>query len=145
MSTTNPPPPSPTLPAPVTEERLRELVEQRGWTYFIDSDGSLGFFMRTDVYWLFLRDNILTVQARWHISLRPEQLSRLRLKLNDWHREQLLPKARVLQRGNRLWVIAEHPINYEYGASDAQLLLQLQCSVATSRDLFDHLLPTFHR
>lgn len=145
MSSANTPAPSPMLPASVTQDRLREIVEERGWTYFLDSDGDLGFFMRTDVFYLFLRNNVLTVRGRWHITLRPEQLSRLRMKLNDWHREQLWPKAYVIpsKNTNRLQVVTEHAIDYEAGANDAQLLQHLQCSIATNRDLFDHLLSAF--
>lgn len=132
-------------PQEVTQDRLREIVEEKGWTYFTDSDGDLGFFMRTDVFYLFIRNKVMTVRGRWHITLRPELLSRLRLRLNDWHRDKLWPKAYVLPSKNtgRLQVVTEVPIDYEYGANDAQLLQHLHCALATNRDLFETLMSAF--
>ena len=61
----------------------------------------------------------------------------LLLFLEGWHREYLWPKAyfhREAKGGLRL--VAEVNSDYEYGATDAQLVQQCMCALATTLQLF---------
>lgn len=132
-------------PQPITQERLIAIIEENGWSYFKDTDGDLGAFFHNDLFYFFINNERLIVRGHWHMSLRNEEMGRLRQRLNDWNHKKLWPKCyyQIQPQTDRLLVQSEVAVDYEYGANDAQLLQQLRCAIGTSRELFDHLLSAF--
>ena len=60
----------------------------------------------------------------------------LRDFLQAWHGEFLWPKAYVADQDEGDRVVAEVNADYEYGATDAQLVQQVMCALATTLQLF---------
>ena len=60
----------------------------------------------------------------------------LRDFLQAWHGEFLWPKAYVAEQLEGDRVVAEVNGDYEYGATDAQLIQQVMCALATTLQLF---------
>ena len=60
----------------------------------------------------------------------------LRDFLQAWHGEYLWPKAHVVDQEGGDRVVAEVNADYEYGATDAQLVQQVMCALATTLQLF---------
>jgi hypothetical protein len=138
--------PKATLP-PLTRERIEAVMKRKDWRYSIDSDGDLTGLWDANVFYFFIagqKKEILQVQSRWHkdlpINFRDEVLE----EVNEWHRTRLWPKGyvRVDDKG-RLWVMAEHIVDWEFGVTDDQLTLTINCAIATSLQLYQQMEEKF--
>jgi hypothetical protein len=138
--------PSP-RPSPLSRERIEAALKAENWSYQIDSDGDIGGIWLSNIFYFFLYGNdheILQVRGRWHqdlpINLRPQ----IREVIDDWHFAKIWPKAyTTVDDSGRLWVLAEHSVDWEHGVTDEQLRLTLRCSITTTLSLFEHLHDRF--
>ena len=72
-----------------------------------------------------------------------EQEAELNGLIEDWHRDRIWPKAFYAPTDDgTLRVMTEVNVDYEHGATDAQLLQQINCSIATQLSLYDHIRET---
>lgn len=131
--------PTDEVPTPISRDRLEEIFKQRGFHYFIDSDGDLGGDWDDHrFYFLFFgpQREILQVRAFYsrplHIEARPTVLS----VLDNFHRDKLFPKLYTRIEEDKLKVYAEHSCDYEHGATNAQIDLHLTCGISTSLEAF---------
>ncbi len=127
----------------VTRDRLLDLFEQNQWKYFVDNEGDLGGNWDDDQFYFLLRGSdseILHIQSMWHMTPRIDFLEDVRTFIEQWHREHLWPKCyhRISDEG-RIRVFCENTVDYEKGASDAQLLQQIRCALGTASGFYDEL------
>lgn len=124
---------------PITQERLGLLFDSEGWSWRIDGDGDLCGLWEGHLFcFRFLGDSreVLSIVAFMKQLVPAEYGDDLRDFLQAWHGEFLWPKSYAADRvdGNR--VVAEVNGDYEYGATDAQLVQQVMCALATTLQLF---------
>ncbi|MDR2114024.1 MAG: YbjN domain-containing protein [Bifidobacteriaceae bacterium] len=134
-------------PPALTQERLKEALQAEGWVYHIDADGDIGGLWDSNVFYFFCygkQGEILQIRGRWSQHLPIELRNSVRAVLDNWHFTKIWPKAytRVDDKG-RMWVLAEHTVDWEYGVTDEQLRLTLRCSITASVSLFRHLHKRF--
>ena len=77
------------LTPPISQERLIDLFKERGWHYFVDSDGDLGGTWDDDQFYFMLRGEnkeILHIQSLWHLSVPMDKIEEARAFIREWHR-----------------------------------------------------------
>ena len=124
---------------PITQERLGLLFDSEGWAWRIDDDGDLCGFWEGHLFcFRFLGDSreVLSIVAFMKQLVPLEYGEDLRDFLQAWHGEFLWPKAYVAEQLEGGRVVAEVNGDYEYGATDAQLVQQVMCALATTLQLF---------
>ena len=124
---------------PITQERLGLLFDSEGWSWRIDSDGDLCGFWEGHLFcFRFLGDSreVLSIVAFMKNLVPIEYGEDLRDFLQAWHGEFLWPKAYIADQDEGDRVVAEVNADYEYGATDAQLVQQVMCALATTLQLF---------
>jgi hypothetical protein len=133
--------------APLSRDRIEDVMKEQDWKYQIDDDGDLGGHWDNNYFFFFLygeEKEILQVRGRWHQSLPIERRADLRAILDEWHMNKIWPKAytRVDDSG-QLWVLAEHSVDWEFGVTNKQLSLTIRCAIMTSLSLFKELTKHF--
>jgi hypothetical protein len=140
------PGPTAALPA-LSKERIQDALRAEGWTFAIDSDGDIGGLWDANMFYFFTYGEdkeILQIRGRWHESLPIEMRPKVRDVLDDWHFAKIWPKAyTTVDDSGRLWVLAEHSVDWEHGVADSQLRLTLRCAIQTSLSLFRKLHERF--
>ena len=124
---------------PITQERLGLLFDSEGWAWRIDNDGDLCGLWEGHLFcFRFLGDTreVLSIVAFMKQLIPLEYGDDLRDFLQAWHGEFLWPKAYVAEQLEGDRVVAEVNGDYEYGATDAQLVQQVMCALATTLQLF---------
>ncbi|MDR2347419.1 MAG: YbjN domain-containing protein [Bifidobacteriaceae bacterium] len=141
--------PGASFPAPLTRDRVEAALKAEEWSYQIDSDGDIGGIWESNIFYFFLygdQREILQVRGRWHQDLPIELRAQVREVIDNWHFTKIWPKAyTTVDDSGRMWVLAEHTVDWEHGVSDDQLRLTLRCSITTTLSLFRHLQERFVR
>jgi hypothetical protein len=134
-------------PAPLSRDRIEEALRAEGWTFSIDSDGDIGGQWDSNGFYFFIygeQKEILQIRGRWHQSLPLDMRSQVRELLDDWHFTKIWPKGyTTVDDSGRIWVLAEHSVDWENGVTDEQLRLTLRCGITTSLSLFRRLEENF--
>ncbi len=129
---------------PVTQDRLKALLDSRGWSWFVDNEGDLGGMWDGNTFYFLLvggQKTILQVYGTFNRSISMDKLDDLREFILRWHREKLWPKIthRITDSGEiRLQV--ENTVDWEFGATDAQLLQQIDCALGTANGFYEALI-----
>ena len=85
----------------------------------------------------------MQVTARMAEEVPAEREDELASVIEDWHRDRIWPKAFYApSEAGPLRIMTEVNVDYEHGATDAQLLQHVNCAIATSLSLFDHIRET---
>ncbi|MDR1293359.1 MAG: YbjN domain-containing protein, partial [Bifidobacteriaceae bacterium] len=82
--------------APLTRDRIEEVMRLRDWNYSIDSDGDLTGNWDHNRFYFFLTGKdkeILQVQSRWRQDLPIDLRSDVLVAINEWHQTRLWPKG----------------------------------------------------
>ena len=129
--------------APLSQERLVALFQERQWRYFIDSDGDLGGVWDDATFYFVVSGahrEILRVWAQYPGTVEAAYLDQVRTVLDSRHRRSPWPTAsyRIDDEG-RIRVFASHAVDYEYGVSDLQLATHVDCAIGTVTGLFSDL------
>ncbi|MDR1428354.1 MAG: YbjN domain-containing protein [Bifidobacteriaceae bacterium] len=131
----------------LSRDRLEEVMTKRDWTYSIDRDGDLTGNWDYNTFYFFVTGNdkeILQVQSRWRQDLPLELRGEVLLAINEWHQTRLWPKGYIhVDDAGRMWVHAEHVVDWEHGVTTDQLTLTLNCAISTSLQLFEYLSERF--
>lgn len=132
---------------PICQERLIFLFDEKGWKSRVDDDGDLGGMWDGHMFFFRLageEKEILSIFSFMRGTYPRELRSDLLGHIEDWHRSKLWPKGYFQDApGDRLQVMAEVNVDYEHGATDAQLLQNLQCALATTLDFFESINDRF--
>jgi hypothetical protein len=141
--------PSPTVPRPVTTERIRLWCESQSYSYFIDNKGDLGGLWGNRgrvFFFLLLGDDkqFLQVRGYWTRRFTIERLPEVLELCNAWHVKRVWPVcyARVRDNGS-VHITAEVSTDVSCGATDAQLDLTLRLGLSTATAFFDELDETY--
>ncbi|MDR2347714.1 MAG: YbjN domain-containing protein [Bifidobacteriaceae bacterium] len=134
-------------PTALTRDRIEAALKAEEWSYQIDSDGDIGGIWESNIFYFFLYgqdEEILQVRGRWHQDLPIELRSEVREAIDSWHFAKIWPKAyTTVDDSGRLWVLAEHTVDWEHGVTDQQLQLTLRCAITTTLSLFHNLQDRF--
>jgi hypothetical protein len=132
---------------PLSKERIKDALQAEDWTFSVDSDGDIGGLWDSNVFYFFTygeEQEILQVRGRWHQDLPIELRGWVREMLDEWHFAKIWPKAyTTVDDAGRVWVLAEHSVDWEHGVSDDQLRLTIRCAITTSLSLFKQLRERF--
>ena len=131
---------------PISKERIEKIFDGQGWYYGRDDDDDVcGRCDGAPFFFLFMgqMNEILSVTSRMAEEVPMEQEAELNGVIEDWHRDRIWPKAFYAPTDDgTLRVMTEVNVDYEHGATDAQLLQQINCSIATQLSLYDHIRET---
>lgn len=127
----------------ISHERILSWLKDQGYTFFVDSDGDIGGIWNSRLFY-FLRFGtdleILQVRGLWNRDLTIERIAEVLNFCNDWNTERIWPKAYLRVRDDgMIEVLGEVSVDYEHGASAAQLDRTLRCGLSTAAMLFDAL------
>lgn len=133
---------------PLSQARIKSLLEADEMHYGIDADGDLGGWWDGHLFYFFLmgeQHEILTIRARWNRTISQENWSAMLEIANQQHAEQLFPHIALLRGDdNTMNVFAQHCVDYEHGVTDAQLRLHFQTAIRSTLRFFaklDELYP----
>ncbi len=133
--------------ARLSKERIAAAMEEAGWRFGYDEDGDLETGFEGGFYGLLVsgpEGEIFTIRGTWYPTLSGEQLGEAVSACVDWNRETLWPKTFPNVRDDGVVRLhTEHSVDYEHGATDEQLRLQLTCALRTSEGFFRHLNEVF--
>jgi hypothetical protein len=132
---------------PLSKERIKAALEAENWTFSVDSDGDIGGLWDSNVFYFFTygeQKEILQIRGRWHQDLPIELRAQVREALDEWHFAKIWPKGyTTVDDSGRVWVLAEHSVDWEHGVTDEQLRLTMRCAITTSLSLFSKLHERF--
>jgi hypothetical protein len=137
-----PPEPAPghrDVPQPLSMSRIGDHLTRRGYHFRVDDDGDITGTWDGHRFWFLLlgeRSEIVQVRGRWSTTPPVEARLPTLQAVNDWNRERIWPKVYVREEGGRLAVYAEVSVDFEHGATDAQLAQTVSCGLGTAVQLF---------
>jgi hypothetical protein len=131
----------------LSRERVEESLGRHEWHYLVDEDGDVIGSWEHNTFYFFVtgKDHeILQIQGRWHQRLPMDMRNEALMAINQWHVSKLWPKGYVhVDDSGRLWVHAEHVVDWEHGVTDEQLDLTIVCALTTSLKMFEYVADQF--
>lgn len=144
---TKPSPASQGVNAPLSRDRLEQVLTGDGVNFGIDDDGDIITGWEFGAYHLSTRgpdEEILFVDSFWRAPLPEESLAQTIAICTQWNRETAWPKAFPSQaEDGSVRINTQHAVDYEAGVSDAQLSLHIRSAVSGSEQFFEHLTQIF--
>ncbi len=133
---------------PISQDRLTELFDRQGWHYWIDQDGDLtGVWDGWTFYFIIAGSHheILEVLGFLAPTVPVDARDALRVFIEDWHRDHFWPKCSFQDNpeDGSLRLSAQVSIDYEHGATDAQLMRHINCGIGTAGQVFEAARETF--
>ena len=128
--------------APLSTDRLAQVLARRDFTFTTDDDGDITGIWDGHRFWLMVTgdaDDVLQVRGAWQRSLAPGRRAAARLAVNDWNRDRLWPKVYYRTEDEEIVVYAEHSIDLEAGVNDAQLDQAIACGLMSGVQFFGEL------
>lgn len=133
--------------APLSIDRVRELLDRNEINYAVDEDGDLvggwefgGFFFIVSG----TERDILCVRGRWYGELPVDRLDEANAFASAWNREHYWPKTYPVVSGeDTVLILCDHAVAYQYGLTDDQLEDHLNCGLMTGNSLFEALNEAF--
>lgn len=128
--------------APLTRDRIEEVLKSRDYRYFIDSDGDVGGSWDGHMFYFFRygqNSEILQIRGRWNRELPANLNPQVLVAINEWHQEKIWPKLYTAITDDQLAVYSEFSVDLEAGVSDEQLSLILSVGISPSCSAFDFL------
>lgn len=134
--------PGPVTP-PVTQERLKALLDSRNWNWWVDNDGDLGGMWDDNPFYFILTGNqneILQIYGNLSESISINHLDAVRDFILKWHHDKLWPKCyhRITDTGV-IRIFTENTIDWEHGATDQQIMQQIECALGTAGSFYSAL------
>jgi len=128
--------------APMAKARITERLEAQGLRYLVDDDGDAAGYWDGHLFYFFVygdADQAFQVRGRWNRKLGTEHLDALVRLANEWNSERLWPKVFVREEDGLLGIYGELTVDYADGVADEQIDRQMNCGVATTIGVFEHL------
>ncbi|MDO4259887.1 MAG: YbjN domain-containing protein [Actinomycetaceae bacterium] len=126
---------------PLTRERLIDIFGRMGWKYHINELDHMGARWGSAYYFFILcgkEKEILQIAGRMREEIPQDRYDELLDIIEEWHRTTLGPKVyHSLNDDAQIHVHCEHTIDYEYGATDAQLIHHIRTTLAYSAQFWD--------
>ena len=127
--------------APLTNDRIKAVLDAREANYGVDEDGDIGGYWDGHLFYFFILGSdkdFLQSRAKWNRKVDVSQFEAIVSAANEWNATKLWPKVYVRQE-EFVGVYAEHTVPYEHGLTDEQLDLHLAVAISTTGQFFDHL------
>lgn len=126
--------------APLSQERLKAVLEADGMNYGIDDDGDLGGWWDGHLFYFFLMGpakEILQIRGRWNRDIPNSELEALLATANQVHIERMFPRVAVLPGDDgSLGIYGAHTVDYEHGVTDDQLRLHFATAISSTLQFF---------
>ncbi len=125
--------------SPLTMDRVGDHLRRRGYHFRVDEDGDITGTWDGHRFWFLLlgaHHEILQIRGRWSTRLPTTARLAVLQAVNDWNRERIWPKVYTREEGDGLTVCSEVSVDFEHGATDAQLGQVLSCGLGTAIQLF---------
>ncbi|QAY64702.1 YbjN domain-containing protein [Xylanimonas allomyrinae] len=129
-------------PEPLTAQRVGDELTRRGYRFRIDSDGDITGTWDGNRFWFLLlgdHKEILQVRGRWAGEVAATTRLAVLQAVNDWNRERIWPKVYIREEEDGLALYAEVSVDFEHGATDAQVAATVSCGLVTATQFFDSL------
>ena len=127
------------LPTPLSTGRIADYLTSRAYHFRVDDDGDITGTWDGHRFWFLLLGEdheILQVRGRWSETIHAtSRLDALQV-VNDWNRERIWPKVYLRGESPGLALYAEISVDFEHGATDAQLGQIISCGLGTAVQLF---------
>ncbi|MDR6939781.1 YbjN domain-containing protein [Arcanobacterium hippocoleae] len=129
--------------APLSQERVVEILKRMDLIYFIDSAGDLGMFINECVVWFSFHgadDGILLLQADPFRDIPIAELAQFRRFINHWNAKTFWP--RVYPSINDDGIVrarCDYALDCVEGVTDAQIEANLFVFFSTLRDFYQQL------
>lgn len=135
--------------APVDQVTVRQLsmegitraANAEGWKYEVENGKMMGMWDYN--HFLFVvtggSGEYFQIQSQWKGTVPPERFEEVRRFSEEWHRAKLWPTISFTTADGAIKVNTTLSVDYEYGVTDAQLLLQMRCALATSLKVYEEL------
>lgn len=135
--------PEPDRVAPLTQQRVIEVLDHLGAAYTIDSDGDVFSIWDGNAFYLYLvseHEAMLQVLGSWGRVVGNAEFEAILLGANDIHATRLYPKIAV-EPGDHglLSVSTRHVGDFTHGVTDAQLTLHITTAISTAVGYFTEL------
>ncbi|MCL2454357.1 MAG: YbjN domain-containing protein [Micrococcales bacterium] len=128
---------------PISLDRIAEVLTSEDINFgFSDDRERLGGYWGEHLVEFILygqTSEVLQVRAHWGRPLEVARWSEMLERVNANNSERIWPKIYVDRDDEVLAVMAEHSIDYEHGATDAQIMQHVQCAISTSLSAFERL------
>lgn len=130
---------APVRPRPLTNGRLADDLERRGYRFRTDADGDVTGTWDGNRFWFLLlgdHSEILQVRGRWAGNVPTQARLSVLQAVNDWNRERVWPKVYTRAEGENLALYAEVSVDFEHGATDEQVAATVSCGLVTASQFF---------
>lgn len=128
--------------APLTNDRIKSVLDAREANYGVDDDGDIGGYWDGHLFYFFILGSdkdFLQSRARWNRRVDVAHFAAIVEAANEWNATKLWPKVYLRTEESSVGVYAEHTVPYEHGLTDEQLDLHLAVAISTTGQFFDHL------
>ncbi|MDR0483476.1 MAG: YbjN domain-containing protein [Cellulomonadaceae bacterium] len=128
-------------PEPITMDRVAAELERCGYHVDRDDDGDITGIWDGSRFWFMLlgeHSEILQVRGRWEKTVPSHLRFSVLQAANDWNRDRLWPKVYLRDEGE-LSIYTEVSVDFEAGATDAQLSDTIACGLVTASQFFGSL------
>jgi hypothetical protein len=126
-------------PTPLTTERVAAELARRDYLFQTDDDGDLTGLWDGNRFWFILMGQdkeVLQVRGKWGQHLPPAAREAALHAINDWNRDRLWPKV-YLRDEDEVAIYTEVSVDFEPGATDAQLADTIACGLVTATQFFN--------
>ncbi|WP_022867415.1 YbjN domain-containing protein [Schaalia vaccimaxillae] len=130
-------------PTPISQDRIKAVLDSQGWNWFVDNEGDLGGTWDNCQFFFLLigKDKeILEVYSQWNNTADMEKLDQIRQFIRRWHHDHLWPKCyhRIADDGS-IRVFTENALDWAKGVTDEQLLQHIRCALGTAHSFYQAL------
>ena len=128
--------------APVTRERIKELLEAAEWRVGTDDDGDVYGIWDGHLFYFFLmghQDEILQIRGRYAGTVPLSEQTAVLPFLDEFNRDRIWPKVYSRPDDSETGIYSEVSTDLEHGVADDQLDQLLKCGIFTGIQFFDHL------
>lgn len=128
---------------PLSQERLKAVLDADGMNYGVDDDGDLGGWWDGHLFYFFLmgqNKEILQLRGRWNRDIPVSEFEKVLDFVNTNHVERMFPRVAVLKEDDgTIGIYAQHSVDYEHGVTDEQLRLHFATAISSSLAFFERL------
>lgn len=125
-------------PTPLTANRIAAELSRRDYLFETDDDGDITGIWDGNRFWFILmgqQNEVLQIRGRWGTELPPTARSAALRAINDWNRDRIWPKVYLRDEGD-LAIYTEVSVDFDPGATDAQLADTIACGLVTAAQFF---------
>ncbi len=124
---------------PLSLPRIRAALQHLDYSGFDESNGQLLLIEDDAAYFFSLlgeNQEIFSIQAFWRESFDTKGIDRALDAVNKWNQDTFWPKGFLHEEGGALFFGTDLSVSYVDGATDSQLMTQVNNAMQTNPDFF---------